>query len=46
MSEEFVRRAGARMIDLQGIGHLIPLEVPEDFTGIVRDFVSEVSVSS
>lgn len=46
VGDEFVRRAGARMIDLQGIGHLIPLEVPEEFTGIVRDFVSEVAASS
>lgn len=44
VSEEVVRRApDAREIDVEGIGHLIPLEIPVEFSKIVGEFVSEQS---
>ena len=33
--------AGARYAELKGIGHLMNLEAPEDFDGLVLDFLAE-----
>ena len=31
---------GARIVDVQGAGHMLPLERPEELAAIVRDFLA------
>ena len=35
------RAAGARMVDVPDVGHLIPYEAPAELAAAVRDFVRD-----
>ena len=32
--------AGARLAVLEGAGHMVPMERPEEFTAVVREFLA------